>query len=1192
MTKQQKKLVEGTDIELYDQAKWSRATVADGKWLQNETLEPISANDRILASAIHNTSANLTTYIDDSIDEVYENLSAISIDIYNKIDYVSATVDNNAVAFQNLVEYVSGDLTSQIFNTSSFLQNEIDTNTQDLRNEISATSSYLQGEIDTLEAATDVVDVIGDLSTLSSYSGRITSADIIKVLNASGPWTDPITHSAYNFSGDQVYFRYTGKTTAHPNSAKWTYVGELDPYYNKTEIDNKITTLSSTVSSNYLSANKTAVSAGHNIVISANPTEPKILIKTSDNVTFDGISATTLTASTAYGQSAKFDNISSTNLTALTASGNQASYTNISGTTLSGATASINIDNLITAATAGAVSYSGKNGIQINDHDIMLSAKMSAIGNGITNSSAISLSSFKLSADTGITFNATTDTLGISVSSSIINSAEAGASASAYITANSGKFLNSAHSAFSKVTVTFYRDASQGQHFNDVFNANNSSAEFKFKLGDDLFGERDSSDTFIITTNNTAITADAMPKTRAYTAAGNGITNPYTGYLSALYLSAGNGITFDTTNNKLGILADSALINSAKSGQSAYNWLTANTDSNSAKWAKNATSATNAANADSATSAYNTQNLGGVSSTNIIGSAESGKDAWNTLSSATFTANGTTAKLSGGFNLSAGQGITIIHNAGEQKIGISAEGTSYTTGRGIAINGTVISVKDEFVPWSAEDAPIGTNNNALNTAFAQGTNNIATNASFAQGDSSRAGDKSFSQGTNNSASFISFAQGELNGANRDSFAQGYNNTAYYYSFAQGSANNASSYSFAQGINNNSDSYSFAQGASNTAKTYSFSQGNENIATGLSFANGMSNIAGNNSFTQGHENSADSFSFAVGMDNIASSFAFAQGDSNNVKDHAFAQGASNTANKYSVAIGQWCSAYEYGQAFGDSTVISGGMAIGNCNASTAGVAFVIGNGINNNNRHDLFSINHSGDITINWSAIDPNVSPDTITGETIIGGYYVNTKYNTVGGTGQDTTAQATWIDMMSNQVRFAYSADLAHSAEKILGGPAGDTLQPVYLTTSGTIQSCGTINRALDIEVISTASGTEGNVGTLDTSMEQIAVDTIVLQPKQATEQGEHNNLNINRLIKGKVYKVFMVSSSLSWSLYLQRINSNGDSQQFVVVDNNGRHNNNYGWIAEGMRQRGYNTSSTIYLIRTDNDKILIMYGY
>lgn len=743
MTTQQKKLVEGTDIELYDQAKWSRATVADGKWLQNETLYPISANDRILASAIHDTSANLTTYIDDNIDEVYENLSAISVDIYNKIDYVSATVDNNKVAFQNLVEYVSGDLRDQIFNTSSFLQNEIDTSTQDLRNEISATSSFLQNEIDTLEAATDVVDVIGTLNDLSNYDKRITKDDIIKVLNANGSWTD-VSGNTYTFSGDQVYFRYVDKTTAHPSSAKWAYVGDLDPYYNKSETDSKITTLSSTVSSNYLSANGTAIQSGHNLVITKPDGDnvPHIKIETSSHVTFDGISATTLSATTAYGYSAKFDNISSTNLTALTASGNQASYTNISGTTLNGATTSINIDNLISAATAGAVAYSGNNGIAINDHDITLSAKMSAIGNGITNNSAISLSSFKLAADTGINFNATTDTLGISVSSSIINSAKSGASASAYITANSGKFLNSAHNAFSKVCVTFYKDPSGTQHNNTVFNANNSSAEFKFKLGDGLFGEKDdSNNTFIITTNNTAITADAMPKTRAsafiyssaaYTAAGNGITSPYTAYLSALYLSAGNGITFDTTNNKLGILADSALINSAKSGQYAYNIF-----SNSAKISAYGSDTSNSGIYDLSggikLSAGNNLTLIATGNNTIKIDA---KDTGLTSISAGGNIN-SPSSYNSTLTLSAGTGVKFITDS-NNVLGISAKGTTYNAGDFISTASDTISVKSAdlasaFVPWTATNCGIGSANTATTNSFAQGKNNSAYSGSIAQG---------------------------------------------------------------------------------------------------------------------------------------------------------------------------------------------------------------------------------------------------------------------------------------------------------------------------------------------------------------------------------------------------------------------------------------------------------------------------
>lgn len=742
MTTQQKKLVEGTDIELYDQAKWSRATVADGKWLQNETLEPISSNDRILASAIHDTSANLTTYIDDSIDEVYENLSAISVDIYNKIDYVSATVDNNTQALYNQIDYVSNSLTEQIFNTSSFLQNEIETNTQDLRNEISATSSFLQNEIDTLEAATDVVDVIGTLNDLSNYDKRITKDDIIKVLNANGSWTD-VSGNTYTFSGDQVYFRYVDKTTAHPSSAKWAYVGDLDPYYNKSETDNKITTLSSTVSSNYLSANGTAIQSGHNIVITKpdGNNVPHIKIETSSHVTFDGISATILSATTAYGSSAKFDNISSTNLTALTAQGNQASYTNISATTLSGTTTSINIDNLITAATAGAVSYSGKDGIQINDHDIMLSAKMSAIGNGITNNSAISLSSFKLSADTGIKFNATTDTLGISVSSSIINSAESGASASAYITANSGKFLNSAHSAFSTVMVTFYKDPSGSQHNNTVFEANNSSAEFKFRLGDDLFGEKDSNNTFIITTNNTAITADAMPKTSAsafiyssaaYTAAGNGITSPYTGYLSALYLSAGNGITFDTTNNKLRILADSTLINSAKSGQYAYNIF-----SNSAKISAYGSNTSNSGIYDLSggikLSAGNNLTLIATGNNTIKIDA---KDTGLTSISAGGNIN-SPSSYNSTLTLSAGTGVKFITDS-NNVLGISAKGTTYSAGDFISTASDTISVKSAdlasaFVPWTATNCGIGSANSATTNSFAQGKNNSAYSGSIAQG---------------------------------------------------------------------------------------------------------------------------------------------------------------------------------------------------------------------------------------------------------------------------------------------------------------------------------------------------------------------------------------------------------------------------------------------------------------------------
>lgn len=49
--------VPGTDFELYDYARWSRNTIADGKWLQENTLDPLYQNELILASAVYQMSS-------------------------------------------------------------------------------------------------------------------------------------------------------------------------------------------------------------------------------------------------------------------------------------------------------------------------------------------------------------------------------------------------------------------------------------------------------------------------------------------------------------------------------------------------------------------------------------------------------------------------------------------------------------------------------------------------------------------------------------------------------------------------------------------------------------------------------------------------------------------------------------------------------------------------------------------------------------------------------------------------------------------------------------------------------------------------------------------------------------------------------------------------------------------------------
>lgn len=161
-------IIPNTDIELnlLSGAHWSRTTIADGKWLNSNTIQPLFNNDCILASAIHDTSA----------------------DLYNRL---------------------------------------------------SDASGELQGEIDVINAGSDVIDVLGSYQDLMNYQSWTTDRDVIKILNDE-------THS-----GEQTYYRYSGESeysgTFDPDPSRWNFVGELAPYYNKTEIDGKINVINSTI---------------------------------------------------------------------------------------------------------------------------------------------------------------------------------------------------------------------------------------------------------------------------------------------------------------------------------------------------------------------------------------------------------------------------------------------------------------------------------------------------------------------------------------------------------------------------------------------------------------------------------------------------------------------------------------------------------------------------------------------------------------------------------------------------------------------------------------------------------------------------------------------------------------------------------------------------------------------------------
>lgn len=667
-------------------SKWNRQTVADGSWLQKYTLNPLSARD---------------VYLAEQIDKGTSALSAA----------ISAE-------------------------------------------EARATSAEyeLQYQIDLMNAATDVINVFGTYSDFSSQSSwyfdpahsasyHLTDNDIIKIINDE--YTEIPIGDGSSATGHQTYFQWRNNpgVSGDPTSTSdgtWNFIGFTDPYYNTAEIDEYFEVFSASISSNYY-ASGNIIASGNLSAKHTNSTNepPKIVIDTKDKVTFKSISATTLSASTAYGQSAKFDDISATHLTALTAQGNQASYTNISATTLSGSTTSINVDNLIAAATAGAVAYSGENGIYVTAHKIGLSSVYE-------------------------------------------NAVKEGSAASAYISSRSGDFLNSAHSAYNKLTFKF------GSTTKD-YQANNSAYAFTFSAGEGInfitgnnqitITSNDTTyqgSTYISTANNIiSVTGDLIGSAQSGKAAWNilsgtkisavGTSLPNTGFgnLSAGFrISAGNNLTISTAaNNTIQLNSKDTGITSisAKNGSSTANFTGPNISFSAGEGVGFNTNTNNVITISAEGKTYSDGNYIQISGNNnsinvtgtLINSAQSGQSAydWITTKSAT---------------LSAGPGIGFF-SAGEKILGISAEGISYTTGRGIDINGKVISVKDEFVPWSASEINLpNTSNTALNTAFSHGLNNTANSESFAQG-------------LENSANTYSIAQGKYNKAYNCAQAFGDNN---------------------------------------------------------------------------------------------------------------------------------------------------------------------------------------------------------------------------------------------------------------------------------------------------------------------------------------------------------------------------------------------------------------------------------
>ena len=322
--------------------KWTRTTVADGDWLQENTIKPLSSRDNFLADKLSAASVDL-----DALSAAIDTVSSISDTkdtfLSGSIDYVSATLDSFSAKVETSAKSLYDSISAE---RDARLRGDED----------------LQAKINVLEAANDVIMVYGthEEFVAGSASLHLTDKDVIKVL-----FDDTV-------SSNQVYYEYTLSTNS------WDKIGELDPYYSKAEIDELEEQLSATIANTYLSA-KGAVLTGKNIVITEDSNNPKITIATKDNVTFDGVSSTTLSATTAYGSSAKFTNISASNISAnlfksdlgtvdtynlkfISAIGdtfttNEANVIQLTARTLYGQSYNSNVDSLIGSAENGKDAY-------------------------------------------------------------------------------------------------------------------------------------------------------------------------------------------------------------------------------------------------------------------------------------------------------------------------------------------------------------------------------------------------------------------------------------------------------------------------------------------------------------------------------------------------------------------------------------------------------------------------------------------------------------------------------------------------------------------------------------------------------------------------------------------------------------------------------------------------------------------
>lgn len=534
-------------------SQWTRSTVADGSWLQKYTLTPLSARDDFLADQIDGSNSGIS-----SVSAKLEELSGKTLTLSGELDSTSSFLSAAVHYVSGELLFSAGYLDTKIEGEISARRNDVDYLSGAIKTEIGRATSAetdLQNQIDLINASTDVINVYGSWSDFTTNSGQlfdtsaITDKDIIKVINDPNEYPPDLTAGGSH----QTYHRWN-ITAENPHSARpldpsegeWDYIGYTDPYYNVAEIDEIVTTLSGTISNTYLSANGTAVQSGHNIVIKKPDGDnvPHILIETSSHVTFTGVSATTLSASTAYGQSAKFVNFSGSYITGV--NGNNTVTATISG--------------LINSAENGGSMTGLKNasGIKINNDN-------NKILPFITSADLLNLY-VSGGASEWIGFDIDSMNNAITVTGNLSPILEN------YLPVNWSGYVDSLFSGTSRSAQSAGSASKAFSAYSAYYSTSSNSAHNAENLG----GQAPS---YYLTTAN--LKSNAAGKISGY---GN---SAFVGGLTALQalnstltaekikLTSGTGIDIvPTGTDEIRISANPKLIGSAYSGYSAYNWIT------------------------------------------------------------------------------------------------------------------------------------------------------------------------------------------------------------------------------------------------------------------------------------------------------------------------------------------------------------------------------------------------------------------------------------------------------------------------------------------------------------------------------------------------------------------------------------------------------------------------------------------